>query len=100
MAWERRGQEHYYYVAVWAGRTEKRYFGRGPAGELASQLDEQARERREAQATVLRAEATRLAPPEAALRSRDDACALIIRASLTAGGFHRPNYCSWRRRRI
>jgi hypothetical protein len=98
MAWERRGAARYYYGAVWAGRTEKRYFGRGPAGELAAQLDEQAREGREARAGVLRAEAARLAPPEAALRALDDASDLMIRAALTARGFHRSNYGPWRRR--
>jgi hypothetical protein len=100
MPWQKRGRIRYFVRSVWVGgRTETRYFGRGPAGLLAEQIDEQARERREAQAAAIRSEAARLAPSAAANRALDDACDLTIRATLLAAGFHRPNYSPWRRRR-
>jgi hypothetical protein len=100
MSWQRRGRAYYFVRSAWVdGRSETRYFGRGAAGELAAHLDEQDRQRREARAESLRAEADRLELPEAAARALDAACGLMADAALTSAGFHRQNYCPWRRRR-
>ena len=100
MPWETRGERRYFYRSRWVGgRSVRRYIGRGPAGELAERLDQEARLRRAAEAEALRVEQARLEPPEGALRALDAACSLLIEATLTAAGFHRPNYGAWRRRR-
>jgi hypothetical protein len=100
MAWERRGKLRYFYRTVWAGgRAEKRYFGRGPAGELAEYLDGQDRGRRKAQAESIRAEADRLEAPEAATRALNASCGLLTAAALNSVGLFRHNYGPWRRRR-
>jgi hypothetical protein len=99
MAWERRGKAYFYYRSVWAnGRTEKRYFGRGPVGELADYFDDMARRRERSRSEALRAEVARLGPAEAALGALEIACSLIVGATLTAAGFHRPKLGPWRRR--
>ena len=66
--------------------------------ELADYIDELARRREQSLAEALRAELARLGPPESALRALDAACSLIVGATLTAAGFHRPKLGSWRRR--
>jgi hypothetical protein len=100
MPWESRGKARYYYRSEWSvGRSVRRYAGCGPVGLLAEQIDEQARERREARAKVLRDEAARLEGPEAAIGALNAACGLVVRAALTAAGFHRLDYSAWRRRR-
>lgn len=101
MAWASRPGGTYYYRNEWVdGRVVTRYFGRGPAAELAAGLDALARQRRRDEAEALRAEQARLRPLEAALAALDAACDLMVEAELTAAGYHRPNYGAWRRRRV
>src|SRR5262245_43060777 len=98
MAWESRRNGRYYYSAVKRdGRVIKRYFGRGPAAELAAQLDQQARQRRQDQAAALHTERSRRAAPERALHDFETACDLLMVAALMAAGYHRTNYGPWRR---
>ena len=80
MAWERRGVGLYYYSSARRdGKVVKAYHGRGLAGRLA-------------------AERAMLAPIEAAMAALDEACRLMTRACLVAGGYHES--CGhWRRRR-
>jgi hypothetical protein len=62
MAWERRGEQRYYYTAVRRGRRVlKRCLGAGALAELTAALHAQARRDRAAAAAALRAEAERLA---------------------------------------
>jgi hypothetical protein len=101
MAWESRSGRRYYYRSVWLdGRVVKRYFGSGPAGELASQLDEEARRARREPLEAIRELRERLGPPDAALAALGAACDILLEATLLAEGFHRPNYGVWRRRHV
>jgi hypothetical protein len=101
MAWESRSGRRYYYRSVWLdGRVVRRYFGSGPAGELASQLDEEARRGRQEPLEAIRGHRERLGPPDAALASLGAACDVLLEATLLATGYHRPNYGAWRRRHV
>ena len=99
VTWELRGGARYFYKSVsTGGRSVKRYFGKGPVGELASYFDDLARQREAAQAEALRAEVARQGPPEAAMRALDVACRLMVDLTLWANAYHRSSY-HWRRRR-
>ena len=99
MAWERRGGGLYYYSSTRrGGKVVKAYHGRGLAGRLAADAFDRARRLRAEQASALGAERAMLAPIEAAMAALDEACRLMTRACLVAGGYHES--CGhWRRRR-
>jgi hypothetical protein len=101
MAWERRWGRLYYYRSVWCdGRVKKRYFGNGPAGELAARLDAEARRNRQEPLSAIRDLQERLRLPDAALTALEATCALLLEATLRANGYHRPKGRAWRRRRV
>jgi hypothetical protein len=100
MAWEVRPGGRFYYQSERCGnKVIKRYFGRGPTGELAALLDAQSRRKREQEAAAIQSERERLAPPEIALAKFDDVCNVLFEATMMVAGFHRPNYSAWRLRR-
>ena len=100
MAWERRKPGRYFYRSRRVGgRVVKDYFGKGPIGELAADLAEEARARRAEDAAALRAEQARLEALDRPPAALDRACALLAAAALTAGGYTRHNFGPWRRRR-
>src|SRR4051794_2815929 len=99
MAWEtRKGRRYYYAARKRAGRVVKRYCGGGVAGEVAAELEAEARRLRAERAAALERERARLRPADAAMAALDRACALTIEAELVAAGYHRVNFM-WRRRR-
>jgi hypothetical protein len=100
MGWEKRPGGVYYYRSVRDGsRVRKRYYGRGQTGELAAGFDDMARRRRRDAAKALEDERVRLHPLDELIAVLDAACKFAVEAELTAAGFHRQNYCAWRRRR-
>src|SRR3954451_15538430 len=99
IAWEERPTGWLYYRSERRGdRVIKRYVGRGEVARIAAEIDREVRAGRAAEARELREGEARLAPLEGDMRALDRSCALLIEATLTAAGFHRP-YGSWRRRR-
>lgn len=66
-------------------------------GRLAADAFDRARQLRGERASALAAERARLAPIEAAMAALDEACRLMTRASLIAGGYHE-SCRHWRRR--
>jgi hypothetical protein len=102
LAYERRESQfrYYYTCAKRNGRNEKRYFGRGFAAEIAFELEAQKRERRRAEAEALKAEQARLEPLDRMLAELEHATDLMLAIALTAAGFHRQNYCRWRKKRV
>jgi hypothetical protein len=100
MGWERRYGGSYYYRATRVGdRVAKRYLGRGPLGELAALLDEEARRSRATESAVIAAAAASLAPADALLAELEAACSTMLDATLVAAGFRRHDRGEWRRRR-
>ncbi len=100
MAWESRGTRRYYYSATRrGGRVEKTYHGKGVLGELASATIDRAKLRRIEKAEALAAEKARLTPLVQAMTTLDQACLLMVKANLYAGGYHEFNGF-WRRRRV
>ncbi len=95
MAWEKRGnQEYFYRHHKIGGRPRRIYFGRGERAEQAAAEDKQRRAEAEAQ----RAE-------RALLEDLDDTTGLmatgietLARAALTLSGFFRHQRGEWRRR--
>jgi hypothetical protein len=102
LAYERResGFRYYYTCTRRNGRNEKTYFGRGFAAEIAVELEAQKRERRRAEAEALKAEQARLEPLDRKLAELEHATDLMLAITLTAAGFHRQNYCRWRKKRV
>jgi hypothetical protein len=101
MAWERRaGGLYYYYSATrQGGRVVKTYHGHGVLGELAAGTLAMAKQRRAEQARALAVEKARLAPLVAAMATLDEACRLMVEATLIASGYHQKK-STWRRRRV
>jgi hypothetical protein len=101
MGWEKRHGGTYYYRPVRrAGRVEKEYFGNGVAARAAAWLDAEAGRLRRSEAETLRGWRDRLAPLDGAAAALDGACRLMLEATLISAGYHRQNYCEWRRRRV
>lgn len=101
MGWAQRGKKRYYYHSGWSnGRPVKTYYGSGEVGEAAAAEIEvqrlQRRQLREAQ----RAADAQLAAACKLAKQFSRQCDSIVAATLTAAGFHRPDYKAWRRRRV
>jgi hypothetical protein len=96
MDWER---GYYYRVHKVNGRVVREYVGRGPAGELAAQLDALERHRRQQEARALRREKRDLDALDADLKAVTETADLLACAALLAAGFHRHKRGEWRRRR-
>jgi hypothetical protein len=81
------------------GAVRKRYFGRGGrAREAAAALASRQRER-EADRRAVGAARDALRDLDALTAELDGAAAVLMEAVLLAGGWHRPNYGPWRRKR-
>ncbi len=89
----------YYYRSVREGeRIRKEYCGGGMLGQLAAQLDEVERLRREEEATYWREERQRLERSVAFLRELTKASEILVQAHLIASGHHK-HKGEWRRKR-
>jgi hypothetical protein len=100
MAWVHRNQRRYYYcTARIHGQPRNRYLGTGPEAERCAAEVEQRRrlrtEQTEARRTEAEQHATALAPLEALCVLTDQ----LLRATLSAAGFHQHARGAWRRRR-
>ena len=104
MAWEKRGNQKYYYKSERVGgRVRKQYYGRGKSAELLTWLEdlkrEQVKEQKDLEREKWRAEVRQL---EAADSAVDDLCKVtdqMVRAVLLLNGYHQHNRGEWRRRR-
>jgi hypothetical protein len=96
MGWER---GYYYRACKVNGRVVRQYVGRGPAAELAAQLDVQERDRRQRAARALRREKRDLDALDADLKALTETADLLACAALLAAGFHQHKRGEWRQRR-
>ncbi len=95
MAWERRGQQDYYYRHRKVdGRVIKTYLGRGPEAEAAAQAVADAKLRRKAE----RAERARYEAAADLITELDRQCDAVLSASLLAYGYYRHDRGTWRKR--
>ncbi len=98
MAWEKRGSKTYFYRSRrQAGRVRKVYYGGGPLGRLAAEVDALRRAEEQHERDARRARKEQLDAALALSRSLGRACGLLVAASLLAAGFHRPGRHRWRK---
>jgi hypothetical protein len=103
MAFESRGSAgNYFYLGVrdrGTGKVRKLYLGTGDAARsvAASIADRKSRQAADRRAVQEAQEALRSA--DALTAELDGAATLLMEAVLLAGGWHRPNYGPWRRKR-
>ena len=100
MAWEKRerGGSYYYWAVREAGKVRKEYVGAGEIAEAIAHADETMRRQREERRAKARAELGRLEALAAPVLEMDAATAVLARAALVAGGYHRRKG-EWRMRR-
>ena len=99
MAWEKRGEQRYYYRARWEGRRSiKTYFGRGPAALAAAREDEEKRAARAAQRYAAAIEKARELPARELVTELDSQLNIAVYSALAKAGFHRHGG-QWRKRR-
>jgi hypothetical protein len=100
MAWERRGDGHYYYQSERdeTGKVRKRYVGRGDIAETIAHADEAIRRAREQRREKGRQELERMQSLAAPALGLDDAVDALVRAHLVAAKFHL-HRGEWRRER-
>jgi hypothetical protein len=99
LAWERRGENFYYYQSEREdGRVRKKYIGTGAIADLIARADETIRrtraERRDRELAELE-EARGLA---SAADELHEAAEILAQAEMVAAGYHR-HKGQWRRRR-
>jgi hypothetical protein len=102
MGWERRNStSHLYYYRGRRinGRVVKEYFGNGFAAHQAAREDAERRADRDAERKAIIAEKIQMQPIHEMATDLDDATAILVEASMLAGGYHRINYGAWKRRR-
>ncbi len=98
MAWEKRGKRTYYYRCIRSeGKVKKVYYGTGPVGRVAANIDAVRRAERQAAQQAMKVQADRLDAAVALTRELGRACELLTAATLLAAGFHRPSRHPWRR---
>jgi hypothetical protein len=96
MGWER---GYYYRARKVNGRVVREYVGAGRAAELAAQLDDWERQKRQAERAAFAAERTRLDALDVPLNELNELAELLARAALLAAGFHQHKRGEWRKRR-
>jgi hypothetical protein len=100
VAWEsrKRGGRYYYRSQRVGGRVQKVYAGGGTIGELAAEADRIERERREAEALLVKQERERLEALVSPILELSEAAEILAEAHLVASGFRRVGG-HWRQRR-
>jgi hypothetical protein len=100
MAWERRGDGHYYYQSERdeTGKVRKRYVGRGDIAETIAHADEAIRRAREQRRENGRQELECMRSLAAPALGLDEALEALVRAHLVAAGYHQRKGV-WRHRR-
>ena len=97
--WRERGGLYYTRSRKEGGRVVREYVGGGILGKLASQMDAEARQRREAETAALREDKKRTAELEKPVDELCEATDLLVKATLLASGYHQHNRGEWRLRR-
>lgn len=102
MAWERRGKNgnRYFYRSFRdaGGKVRKRYYGRGPMGQLAANLGAAAQTERKAAAEDWQKQKQQHDAVSAAVEAFCEECDLLLSAVMLAAGYHE-HRGQWRRRR-
>jgi hypothetical protein len=99
MAWERRGNNLYYYRSVRdGGRVRKEYVGAGKIAQLVAHADETIRCSRQAKAEREREDLARARELASRAAELDEVAEALARAEMVAAGYRR-HKGEWRRRR-
>jgi len=99
MAWERRGDQTYYYRSrKIGGRVVKEYIGGGLAGTLAEREDAMRRRTRDAERAALQADRDAFNAATVAHEELSRAADALLTAALIAAGYHRHDRGPWRKR--
>src|SRR5437879_3402344 len=97
MAWENHRRHSYYYRTVRrGGKFERLYYGAGPVGKLAAELDALRRAERRTEMEARRAAREQLESASALTSALDRGCEVLVAAALLLAGFHRPCRHHWR----
>ena len=97
MAWEKHGERSYFYRSVrHDGKVVKVYYGAGPVGRLAAEVDARCRAEQKAEIETRKARKDRLDAAMTLTRDLSEGCELLAAATLLAAGFHRPSRHPWR----
>jgi hypothetical protein len=103
MAWERRGDKgaRYFYRSrrTPEGKILKEYVGRGEKARAAADDLAGTQARRQVDQQALSAEIALLSELDRATSDLTQGADLLLKATLSAGGFHKRNYGPWRKRR-
>jgi hypothetical protein len=101
MAWETRNNGRRYYTRSTRvnGKVVREYVGTGYLAELAAQIDNCERYRKELEKADIDAIRGELDSIEAAISGYDERIKRIVNATLTAAGYHRHDRGLWRRKR-
>jgi hypothetical protein len=98
MGWEKRHNRTYYYRSVrQQGRVTKVYYGPGPVGKLAAEVEAFRRAEREAEENIRRAARDQLDAAVALTRDLARWCEFLAAGTLLAAGYHRHARHPWRR---
>ena len=101
MGWEKRQSGAAYYTRSHRvnGRVTREYVGGGLIGELAAEMDANARRDREAKMEAWRAEKVEIESREKGIADFSDHVEILARSALVAAGFHRHHRGEWRKKR-
>ena len=101
MGWEKRQSGAAYYTRSHRvnGRVTREYVGGGLIGELAAEMDANARRDREAKMAAWRAEKAEIESREKRLSEFSDHVETLARSALLSAGFHRHHRGEWRKKR-
>jgi hypothetical protein len=98
MAWEKRRERSYYYRTVRQdGKFKRLYYGAGPVGNLAAQVDALRMAERRAEQEARRAAREQLERASALTVAFHRECEMLAAATLLLAGFHRSARHFWRR---
>jgi len=99
LAWEKRGQRHYYYRAKRTGpNTTKQYVGAGPEARMAARQDAEARRKRKEERAAIRRIEESVGPVSAMMVELEIGLRTLRDGLLLTAGYHQRRG-EWRRRR-
>ena len=97
MSWDR---GYYYRVRKINGRVVRQYVGGGLIGQLAAQMDELERQKREADKTAKQQAKADLEALHRSLDELTELADLAVRSALLAAGYRRHKRGEWRKQRV
>jgi hypothetical protein len=98
MGWDKDGR-YYTRSRRENGRVVREYVGGGMVGQLAAQLDDLERQKREIEGAARRAEQEEVEALDAQLSELDELVELVARAALAAAGYEQHKRGEWRKKR-